>query len=428
MESVIGLPRDVLELVVDVLISFMKPLPLEALATEDYCVTQVDGYGVERHTLQNMSLVHRTWTEVVRRGFWHRVIFRARDLNASGISALAPNCMLIRELALIGSGSDEGPYWTNFTALLLQSPNLRKLYIDMEVQGPTEAGFLQLMQQLRLCSHLESLWLAGDMEDCYKEILLTVSCLPRLKSLVLDTVVSTEEDIDALRELEPPKNLKSVALVDCLDWQYASWLIRPREDHFILDLAFSIEYPDQLEEEPDSVEYFHHCLRHLRALYISTSSTDGESEQAIHSDCLTALLKRTRELTDFALTASTLRTSSLHLPNTVKIFHIHHDVQLGSYLSRDSNLLKENDRNIAAIISESHPIISSDPSGSHLRQVVISFTYDGSGITDHVRSRFRNEVFVETQLACSLAGVALIFETYASPYFGILPETDPFAS
>ncbi|KAL5536703.1 hypothetical protein ACEPAF_526 [Sanghuangporus sanghuang] len=428
MESVIGLPRDILELIVDVLISFMKPLPLEALATEDYCVTQVDGYGVERHTLRNMSLVHRTWTEVVRRGLWHRAIFRARDMNTSGVFAYAPNCALIRELALIGSGSDEEPYWANFTTMLHQSPNLRKLYIDMEVQGPTEAGFLQLMQQLRLCSQLESLWLAGDMEDCYKEILLAISCLPRLKSLVLDTVVSTEEDIEALRELEPPMNLQSVALFDCLDWQYASWLIRPREGHFILDLAFSIEYPDQLEEEPDSIEHFHQCLRHLRTLYISTSSTDGESEQAIHGDCLTELLKRTRGLTGFALTASMLRTSSLRLPNTVKFFHIHHDVQLGSFLSRDSDMLKENDRNIATIITESRPIASSDPSGSHLRQVVISFTYDGSGITDRIISRFRNEVFVETQLACSLAGVVLIFETYASPYFGILPEIGPFAS
>ena len=427
MEQIVEIRGDVLELIVDALISSMKPLPLEALATEDCCVTQVDGYEVERRTLLNMCLVRREWAQVVRRGLWHRAIFRASDLERLDLLANAPNLALIRELALIGSGSDEVPYWDKFTLALRQTPDVRELYIDMEAERPTEPGFLQLMHQLRHCRNLERLWLVGDMEDCYEQVIRAISCLPSLKTLVLDTILVNEEYGDIPPELEPPRNLESIALVDALTWRYASWLIRPRDDRFVLDLAFSLEYPEQLEEDPDSMEYFYDCLRHLRTICISTCSTDGESERDIHSDCLAPLLGKTQELSRFVLTVSMLRTSNLHLPSTLEVLHVHHDTQLHQYLRRESDMLKENDRNIAAVISDSRPLMTVDPVASQLRQVILSFTNDDVSITDQDVSRLQKEAFAETQLACSLTGISLNFETYASPYFGILAETRPFA-
>ena len=328
MYSSEGVPSIILDLVIDALLSSMNPLPLEALAVEENSVTRVEGCGLERRTFFNMSLVHPSWTDVARRGLWHTIVLRASELVDLKVPVSASNCIHTQELAVMLPDEDSPPAqacWANITRILEYSPNIRFLYVDMCISAPADAGSSSFIQQLRTRVNLERIWFVGTMEGRLQDILISVSHLKNLKSLLFDTVHSDYERDGLPQDVGPPKELESLALVDLMDWSIVDWLTQPREDYKLVNLAISLDEPEQVEEDSWASKKVVPCLPFLQTLDISTTTTDPKSECEIHAG-LYHLLNHARSLRTFGMSVmSAIQTPSLPLPSTITSIRIHHD-------------------------------------------------------------------------------------------------------
>ena len=271
---------------------------------------------------------------------------------------------------------------------------------------------------------LESLWLVGDTASCTEDILLSISSLPRLKSLVLDTWSEFLDEFNVAQQMELPKSLKSVASFDTMDWPLLSRLMCPRGDHCVTNLHLTLRALFQLEGDPDAVERFNQYISLLETLSISSGSA---TECAIHNHSLHRILSRARSLRRFSLLATKLHVRHLHLPDTVTVFHFHHERNTPKhYLGTSKHFLVKRDKCLASTILVSCPIMPTEPAKSSLREVILSFMRDKRDFDTDTLTLLKNKIFAKTYTACRSAGVELTFKTYACPYFGPLAEEDPF--
>ncbi|PAV19765.1 hypothetical protein PNOK_0469900 [Pyrrhoderma noxium] len=400
-----GLPKIVLDLVVDLLIQCRDPLPF---------VVEQEKPRNDGLVFRNLSLVHRSWISSARRGLWSRAIVDASDLNSYPQSA--EHCSHLLELAFEENENEspEHDAWDQLAQVLQRSPNLKILYLDLDVPHDNFSVFLA---QLRLQTSLETLWLSGDAEKDYNDLLLTVPALDSLKSLVIDCSDEEGVNTDSLSVLHSPVNLKAVAFTESVDWGFLPFLVRPNAKHSVTDLHLELD-DEYLEMSPELKA----CLNSLLSLRISTSGTDAETELSIQKRLLNIIFSEVQSLQHLSLSVGpVLRTSELVLPINIRSFHIHHECFAVS--ACHAQLMLENDANIASVILDTSSRFTKE---DRIQRLTLSFMGSPEEFERSMQEGL-TKIFAKTQDACKQANITLVFRTYPSLYFAELAESPVFA-
>lgn len=406
-KDTVGIPKVILDLVIETLIKCREPLPyvVEQERPRDSSYDQV---------FRNLSLVHRSWTSIVRRGLWSRAIIDASDLDTfpQGVE----RCSYLRELAFEENGSPDYDAWEQLAQVLQRSPNIRVLYLDLDV--PHE-GLPKLLSQLRLQTSLEVLWLSGDAEAHYRDILLTIPVLVNLKSLVLDCSKDDEDEEYEFSGIHPPRGLKSVAFTESVDWKYLAFLMSPHDEPTVTNLCIALD-----DEDVSVVNELEKYLPSIVSLRISTSGTDAESESFIQKHIFNGIFSEAQNVQRLTLSVGPiLRTPDIILPESTKNFHIHHEMFAESACnSRSAQYMLDNDANIASIIQNASSRFTLE---KRIQRVTLSFM-GGNEESDRCLSNEVAGIFAKTMAACKQADISVEFKNYSSLYFADIAEDAAF--
>ncbi|KAH8113906.1 hypothetical protein DFH11DRAFT_1598112 [Phellopilus nigrolimitatus] len=241
-----GIPRVILDMIVDILTSETSPFFDYVMDTDQNKCQIVAGSGYE--TLRRISLVHRSWVNVARRGLQRRAIIGEFGSNTAFLRDSTLSSCRLRELAIRVSAyiirEDEGwsvqkENWDVRAEIVRNAPNLKEL--SLEFQCDPSNRIKVFLSALAECSGLTKLRLVGPIGQYFEAVCWTISKLKRLTHL---TFINSRgysncpvprtfiplNDPDALlsrkiASVTPPESLKSLNL-DCPDFPDAYWLLR----------------------------------------------------------------------------------------------------------------------------------------------------------------------------------------------------------
>ncbi|KAH8110742.1 hypothetical protein DFH11DRAFT_1618425 [Phellopilus nigrolimitatus] len=401
-----GVPHVILDLVVDILICGMKPLALE--------VQGRDVENLERETFEAMSLVHRTWTGIARRGLWRRAVVNLRNRKTIPRRSLR---FQLRELAIVSRGSG-GARSRILTDILCHAPNLQVVYIDIELEEESGNNFLAFIRQLGAQSCLRRLWVMGETARFLRDICIVVSRLQNLRSLVLDSFDACDHPPCSLHGLDnPPKTLESLAILDHVGQACVDWFIRPREGFAIRNLIVMLDNAEHGRGSPFTA-HAKGCLPLLKSLHVLSLLEDEDAVRLQEYTLKSLQLLKATSLQHFTLTvAGKTFFRNLHLPRTLTELHIRHILELQKARERYMEL---GDESIASIVANLH----SSSSSSHLKKLVIS--YSGKGGLEAGELAMLSAAFSMTLAVCRDMGIILSFKRRAPDYLGDVAEDAAF--
>lgn len=443
-----NIPEEIIGLIVDALLSNATSL-VEEVDSFDW---NVPCGGIEFSTLRNMALVHRSWTNTARRGYWSRALLHGKRLKNAHLDHI--RCSYLRELGvLVGdpiivedAALPVGQQLESIAYLLRHAPDIRLLYLDIDVRL-FNGGHGLFLEQLRRQVNLERLWIGGIVDWHPSLILQALTGLTSLSELALEIefdifdVDGLDGDSDSNDNIASnkgvpddlglrPNKLTSIAILEpfleydshqlCLDW-----LLRPRHDFYVKDLTLALNKAGQYEAIRDNgiAACLRECLMQLESLQIMCLVTNSADAKYVQEDTTNRLLASASSLHSFSLCCDkSLRTCRLDIPSTLRDVTIQLeffppkeiDELLGSHQLRSS--FEETDKNIQSIVSSWGTQTSSSIDRITGKKLTIAIVSSSDPSLKADTGSFALALaFPLASQACTEAGISLWFEMCLSP-------------
>ncbi|KAH8113903.1 hypothetical protein DFH11DRAFT_1598072 [Phellopilus nigrolimitatus] len=289
-----GVPRVILDMIVDILASEMSSLFHEAAVAEPYIFKIVA--SSEYKTLRQICLVHRSWVNVARRGLQRRAFVGGSRPFTALLRDSTISSHRLRELAIYvpkhSACEDEGwlmeEEWNVLAEIARNAPNLKEL--SLKISSDPSDGIKTFLIALAECSGMVKLRLVGKLGQCLEAVCWTIS---KLKQLTHLTYINPEEYINwfipasfiplnnpdayisrELASVTPPESLQVLTL-DCPSFPDSYWLLRPRAGYAPKHLDITLtRFHDSGTIAPSGVPG---CLASLTSLRVQLAALPGDT-------------------------------------------------------------------------------------------------------------------------------------------------------
>ncbi|EJD05179.1 uncharacterized protein FOMMEDRAFT_154392 [Fomitiporia mediterranea MF3/22] len=247
-----AVPPVVLDLVVDTIVQQNIPL---GIAAENKCWS--DALAHNGANLRNMSLVHRSWTDIAQRGLRRRAIIPCHQIHRFLVSPLCGPW--VTEMIIywpLGENDEVTRRLFLLKGLLERTSNVRSLAFityykpdtpyegrNREIQNcfDTMSGSLPRLRKLWL-KHRQnsscSVW--STVCDGLDSLCKIIPKMQSLEFLSIDRWVSSKsDDFNWNWNEHPPSSLKSISLClhDAVSRHFFTWFLRPRGDFSLQSLS-----------------------------------------------------------------------------------------------------------------------------------------------------------------------------------------------